>query len=198
MVRSFKPMIVAGLAIALASCTQTAGDGAAPQASLSTPLSMPDDYKARIALNLAADYAADAIGPAEIAKSFSTASGPLGVSATISVRYPVKTHNENVQKVFVPGPVTNMLFEKDADGMRCISIQATRNIGTFGQTRYRSVRARMDPLRCGSPDLPMEPFPELDRLGAKIRACRAAGEGPCAVSLADAQAGAKKAEQRRR
>ncbi|HEX8663090.1 MAG TPA: hypothetical protein VF744_03560 [Beijerinckiaceae bacterium] len=191
-------MIVAGLAIALASCTQTAGDGAAPQASLSTPPSMPDDYKARIALNLAAEYAADATGPAEIEKSFFTTSGPLGASVSITVRYPVRTHNENVQKIFRPGPVTNMLFEKDADGMRCVSVQALRNIGTFGQTLYRSVRSRMDPLKCGAPDRPMEPFPELDRLGAKIRACRDSGERRCAVSLADAQAGARKAERRRR
>jgi hypothetical protein len=175
-----KHCLAPALFLVLAAC-QTAGTGP-DNPPLSTPPDLPKDYRVRAALHIVSGYVRDALGPAEIMTTPFVYSNTLGGSTFMTVRYPVRK---------------TRLFGGDAPGMRCITIQSRRGLGTGGATRLTLSVPRADPDDC-LPDKPFEPYPELEQLATKLRACKERGEERCLLTTNMPDADAKKLINQRR
>jgi hypothetical protein len=179
-----RPLFAPALLLLLSACQAT---GTGDSGALNAPVDLPPDYRAKAAPHLAAEYARDAIGPAEITSEVQSGQGLLGASSSVLVRYPVRTHSLGQQLIAKDWLLDSM--EKTETGMRCISVSVGRGIQTGGETKFVASRPKVDGTSCGE-GRSFVPYTELEQVAQRLKACQAKGEERCllATSMPAAQA----------
>ncbi len=145
------------------------------QGSRSAAPQLPAKFRQEIAPFLVTEYVKDAAGPATISQ-VETGSGPLGASASVLIRYPIKGHG---------------VFGSETTYIRCIKAMTERNLSTGGQDKFTVTRSRNDGEGCGGYEK-TTPYVELERMAARLRACQAKGEERCLLSTNIPEAKARK------
>lgn len=138
-----------------------------PSPSIQDTLQLPTNYRRLLAEFALTGYMADAAGPAEISDP-STHKTPFGTSTQVFLRFPVRAK--------VPGEPTRW---------RCISGNVHVDVLSLNEPpKFRRGRANPDPESCAD-TLKFTPYPEMDRMAAHVRACRAQNAEICSASPPD-------------
>jgi hypothetical protein len=182
-----KALLPAALLAVLTAC-QGAGSPGGP-GPLGADVELPPDYRRHAAAHLASDYVRDAIGPAEISAEPRQGRALLGVSSSVLVRYPVRTHSIGQRMVARDWLLDSM--EKTETGMRCITLAVERTLSTQGVPKFSATRPRQDGSTCGDGQS-FEPYRELDEVAERLRTCRARGEARCLLTTNLPEAEARK------
>jgi hypothetical protein len=162
--------------VALLFVSACQGAGTAEPGSLGAEVELPSDYRRKAAAHLASEYVRDAIGPAEIAAEPRHGRALFGASSSVLVRYPVRAHS-TLQKMVARDWLLDSM-EKAETGMRCMTVAMERSLETRGALTFSATRPRVDGSSCGNGET-FIPYRELDEVAARLKACRARGEGPC-------------------
>lgn len=168
------------LFLLIATCHPAAASGAQPAPANTRP-ELPKNYRANAAVQLARDYASDAIGPAEIFPEPIKSAGNFFAGEQVYVRYPVRRTN---------------FLGAESTAMRCIFIGTYQHVVT-GRTSGPSIsRPRTDSDEC-QPKEKFVRFTELEQMGAKLRKCKEKGEERCLLATNIPEREAKKLINRR-
>ena len=156
---------------------------------LGADVDLPADYRRQAAAYLASEYVRDAVGPAEISVEPRRGRALLGVSSSVLVRYPVRTHS-TLQKMVARDWLLDSM-EKTETGMRCITVAVERTLSTQSALKFSATRPTQDGSACGDGQ-GFEPYRELDEVAGRLKACRARGEERCLLSTNMPEAEARK------
>ncbi len=166
------------VASGLAACQSTmvppsAVPGGAVPASLPPAVSalLPSNYREQVAAHVVHQYMTDAEGPAEVTP-ISAGGNWKPEAGSFQVRFPVR--EEKAQGVY---------FVRLGDGPRRRCITASVDHSFFSDKKSIVLKTRKidEWTTCG--DGPWEPFPELERMVAAVRACLGRGEKTCELSV---------------
>ncbi|HZH52828.1 MAG TPA: hypothetical protein VEZ16_13215 [Microvirga sp.] len=168
-------LVAAALVAALGAC-QTSGSGQQSAGTSSEPLRLPADFKQDVAVVLVTEYVKDGIGPATVSEVWN-GQGMLGANTSVLIRYPVRDKG--------------IFASSDSTKTRCIKVELERSIGTGGKEKFSVTRPRTDGEGCYAYEK-TSPYVELERLAAKLRACKVKGEERCLLSTTMPEAQARK------
>lgn len=135
---------------------------AASQQPAASPL-VPPNFREQVAAHVVQQYMTDAEGPAEIAQ---TSPG------FFQVRFPVR--EEKTQGVY---------FIRMGDGPRRRCIDASVERSFFSDKKSIVLKTEKIDYWTTCGDGPWEPYPELERMVATVRACLGRGEKTCELSV---------------
>jgi hypothetical protein len=166
-----KPYLAPTLCLILAACQTT---------TLKAP-DLPSGYRAKAAIELAHEYARDAVSPAEINAEPKKIEAVYGLMSYVRVRYQVR----------------QSILGSERLAMRCIMVSINRNPREPDKITFSAGRPRQDPSEC-QPDETFVAYTELEQMGAKVRACRERGDDRCLLATNMPEAEARKLINRSR